>query len=202
MIKLLGKLPNTCYVAVSGGVDSMCAYYFICADKNRKVIPVFFNHLTETSKNALAWLQERLPNLIVEKIKYNILRNKEAYWREHRYNFLESLDAPVITAHHLNDCVETYLFSAFHGKPKLIPYSRNNIIRPFLLTPKEELIKYMTKHKYSWIEDETNKDVYHPRNRIRHNIIPEVLQINPGINSTIRKMIIDKYNREQEVINE
>jgi tRNA(Ile)-lysidine synthase TilS/MesJ len=175
----------------------MCAYYFLCANPQRKVTPVFFNHATETSKNALAWLQERLPNLIVGNIKYSIFRNKEAYWREHRYNFLDSLNAPVITAHHLNDCVETYLFSAFHGKPKLIPYTRNNIIRPFLLTPKEELIKYMVKHKYEWIEDETNQDLAHPRNRIRHNILPEVLQVNPGIQSTIKKMILAVYERKQ-----
>jgi tRNA(Ile)-lysidine synthetase-like protein len=193
MLKLLGKLPNPTYVAVSGGVDSMSVLHFLRTGMNgqRKVIPVFFDHGTETSAKALVFLTEHVRNFISQKIAATKSKDQswEEYWRDERYKFFHSLDAPVITAHHLDDQIETWLFGAIHGQPKLIPYRNGNVIRPFLLTTKSDFIEYAETKFVSWIEDDTNMEYAHARNRIRHEIVPEALLINPGLHKVIAKRV-------------
>ena len=113
----------------------------------------------------------------------------EEYWRVERYKFFHSLSAPVITAHHLDDQIETWLMGAIHGQPKLIPYRNRNVIRPFLLTTKSDFIEYAETKFVSWVEDDTNMNYAHARNRVRHEIIPEVMEINPGIHKVIAKKV-------------
>ena len=200
MLHILGKLPYDCVLAASGGIDSMFAYHFLCCNKKRKVHIAFFDHGTETSRLAKDWLLDRYKNVTIGVINKNKIptSNKENIWRTERYKFLDSFNVPVITAHHLDDCVETYLFSAFNGAPKVIQYRRDNIIRPFLLISKKEIRDYCAYHNISWIEDETNTDVSYARNRIRHNIIPEVLKINPGIHKVVKKFVNKQYLRDTE----
>ncbi len=114
----------------------------------------------------------------------------EGFWREKRYEFLHGFDKPVITAHHLDDCVETWLFSAIHGNPKTIAYNYANVIRPFLLYKKEFMTAWCVKNNVKWIEDLTNFDTKYARNRIRHNIVPQALKINPGLHKVVARQVI------------
>ena len=77
--------------------------------------------------------------------------------------------------------------------PKLIPYKRNNIYRPFLPTERKAFVLYAQRKGLEWIEDPSNKDTNYMRNYTRHNIIPHALKINPGIRKTIRKKILETY---------
>ena len=123
-------------------------------------------------------------------------RSLEEFWRDERYAFFNSMRGDfTITCHHLDDVLETWLMSSFHGAPKLIPYKRNpNIYRPFLMTDRKSLVAYCEKNNIDWIEDPSNKACVHARNRVRHNIIPEVLKVNPGIRKVIRKKLVQMYN--------
>ena len=56
MIRVLGKLPTDCYIACSGGVDSMAALSFLTNNPQRKVEVLFFDHGTDTSKAAKYFL--------------------------------------------------------------------------------------------------------------------------------------------------
>lgn len=194
MIRLLGKIPNQIVVAFSGGVDSVAAASFLNCGK-RRVTLAFFNHGTKTSDEAenfcRAFSDKHCLPLVVGTVHRGRMSNEshEEYWRNIRYDFLSSFDKPVVTAHHLDDAVETWIFTSLHGIPRLIPYSRGIVIRPFLTTTKESLTLWCEKNGLSWIEDKTNGDVKFARNRIRHNIVPEALVINPGL----RKMISKKY---------
>jgi len=114
--------------------------------------------------------------------------SQEEYWREERYRFLFSLEGPVVTAHHLDDAVETWLFNSIHGKPRTIPYRNRNVIRPFLTTPKSELVSWCRRKDLRWTEDASNSDVAYMRNLIRHQIVPNALQVNPGLRTVVRKM--------------
>lgn len=195
MIKLLHKVPNKIGVAFSGGVDSTAAIDFL--SRKRDVTCLFFHHGTHTSDLAFNFVSKfcrdrNLPMYMgvisAEKDKY---LSPEEFWRIERYKFLESFSLPVVTAHTLDDSVETYVFSALHGTPKLIPYSRNNIIRPFLLTRKHDLVHWCKQRRISWLEDETNNDVKYMRNLIRHELMPNILRVNPGIHSTVKKLILN-----------
>lgn len=200
MIRFIGKLPVSCTVAFSGGVDSVVVTDFLLGGK-RDVQLAFFDHGTEHSRVAKAFAEEfalsrRLP-IHVTHIQNSRTPDLslEEYWRIERYRFLTLLSGPVITCHHLDDAVETWIFSALHGTPKLIPYARENVIRPFLVTPKSELQDWAERRELSWCEDESNKNVKHARNRIRHNIVPEALKVNPGLRTLIRKKYEVEYGR-------
>ena len=83
--------------------------------------------------------------------------------------------------------------SALHGEAKLIPYrnERYNIIRPFLITPKADIEDWAKRHKIKYVIDGSNMDVSLKRNLVRLEMMPLVLQVNPGI----EKVLAKKYNR-------
>lgn len=202
MIKLLKPVENKVYVAASGGCDSMAALSFLSNSPRRTVEVLYFNHSTEYS-NLAEEVVERFcadKNIKLYKGKLTETKDKrkspEEFWREQRYKFFNDFkDKPIITAHHLDDVIEWYLFSSFNGNPKLINYQRENIIRPFLLSEKKDLYEWCLKHNVPYLEDQSNKDTRYARNRIRHNIIPEVLKINPGIKKNIKKLLFQTNNQ-------
>lgn len=202
MIKITGKISNNAYLACSGGVDSMAVLDFLRSGK-KNVTVLYFNHGTEHSNWVQSGLQEYCNNNSIKMIVGHPYREKdkeeslEEYWRDIRYNFLHSFNEDVITAHHLDDVVETYLFSMMHGKQKLINYRKHNVIRPFLTTDKESFERWCENKNVPFWEDKSNKDVKFARNRIRHIIVPEVMKINPGIKKTVKKLIEQKAQLEK-----
>lgn len=200
MLHLLGQLPQRCYVAVSGGVDSMAVLDFLVSGK-KDVTVLYFNHKTEYGEECQKFLEKYTEKRDL-KFKYGTLRNvrkdskksQEEYWRIERYWFLDQFkDAPVITCHHLDDAMETWLFSSMNGEIKIIPHKRDNYLRPFLLNRKSELVKWAVRKNVPWIDDPSNKEVVHMRNKIRHEIMPRVLEINPGFGTVVKKKIIENF---------
>ena len=115
----------------------------------------------------------------------------ENHWRCLRYDFFDkaSDNLNVITCHHLDDAVETWLFSSMHGNARLIPERRGKYIRPFLQTRKDAFRKWCKQKDVVFLEDSSNNDVRYMRNLIRHKIIPQALKVNPGIHKTIAKKL-------------
>ena len=192
MLKFIGDLPRKCTIAFSGGIDSVVISDFLLNGK-RDVQLAFFHHGTVNSERAEDFVRkfadERRVPLRIGRINSEKSRglSPEEFWRNERYAFLDSLGGPVITGHHLGDAIETWIFTSLHGESKLIPYSRGNVIRPFLVTPKEEIRSWASRRNLTWIEDESNGDPRYMRNRIRMNIVPEALKVNPGLGTVIRK---------------
>ena len=196
MIKLLFSIPKDVIVAFSGGVDSVAVVDFLSRKHN--VSCAFFHHNTANSERAFKFVSKfcehkQLP-LFVGLLNDNKPKNQSAeeFWRNKRYEFLNSLNGTVITGHHLDDCVETYLFSALNGNPKVIPFKRNNVVRPFLTTKKNEFLDWCTRKNIEWCHDASNDDVKYNRNYIRHNLLPHALKVNPGLHSTVKKIIQQK----------
>jgi len=194
MIRLLGQLPNKLYLAFSGGVDSMAVLNFL--QQGRKDITlVYFNHGTAHGDDAERFARQIANEygleLIVGGAKGHLKKgeSKEAQWRNWRYELFHGLDGPVVMCHHLDDVIETWIFTALNGIPRTIPYSNGNVIRPFLLTKKQELVNWCNSNDIGWVQDLSNKDVSYARNRIRHNIVPECLVINPGLHRVIRRKV-------------
>jgi tRNA(Ile)-lysidine synthase len=92
----------------------------------------------------------------------------EATWRDMRYDFLDKSERAVVTAHHLDDAVEWWVFSSLHGEGKLIPRIRGNYLRPMLLTRKDQLIKFCDRSELPYHVDETNLLIDRPRVLIRN----------------------------------
>lgn len=193
MIKLLLPLPKNLTVAFSGGVDSVAVTDFLL--KKHNISCAFFHHNTENSEQAFKFVSKfcsdrniTLHTGVLNKTKPKEL-SMEEHWRNERYNFLENINCTVVTAHHLDDCVETYVWSSLHGKPKVIPTTRNNIIRPFLTTRKQQFESWCDRRNVPYVEDKSNQDTKYTRNYIRNILMPHVLQVNPGIHTVVKKII-------------
>tara|TARA_R110002074_G_scaffold62629_2_gene150274 strand:- start:178 stop:795 length:618 start_codon:yes stop_codon:yes gene_type:complete len=203
MIRIIGKIPQRVTVACSGGIDSMSIANFLLEGR-RKVHLAYFNHDTPHSRDAEQFVKKYAAKnrltLTVGRVRGT--RGKlslEEFWRNERYEFLTSLgDNYVITCHHLDDVVETWLFKCLHGNPGLIPYSREpNIFRPFLMTEKSAIVSYADRKGVDFIDDPSNRMTKNiMRNHIRHNVMPQVLKVNPGIRTTIRKKLIEVYQKD------
>ena len=201
MIRLLHQLPRNITVAFSGGVDSVVAVDFL--RRNHVITCAFFHHRTENSTKAHQFVTEfcekrNLP-LVVGILNKHQPKHKsmEEHWRDERYKFFDNFGT-VVTAHHLDDCIETYLFSAMHGTPKLIPSTRGNVIRPFLTTPKSEFYNWCLRKNLEFCYDTSNEDDKYMRNYVRKHIVPHAYKVNPGIDKVIKKMILDANKPRQK----
>jgi len=195
MLKLLFPLPKQVTVALSGGVDSVAITDFL--SRKHDVTCAFYHHGTENSERAGEFVskfctQRDLPLIVgmLNKEKDPKL-SWEEFWRNERYNFLSSLNGlgPVITGHHLDDCVETYLHSAITGTPKVIPSTRNNVVRPFLTTRKSEFVEWCNRKNIVWCQDLSNDDTSYTRNYIRKELMPHALKVNPGLHTMVKKIV-------------
>tara|TARA_Y100000034_G_scaffold117414_1_gene156821 strand:+ start:3870 stop:4466 length:597 start_codon:yes stop_codon:yes gene_type:complete len=193
MIRLACSVPRKVVLACSGGRDSMSVLEFLVRGR-REVTVAYFNHATPHGEDAEIFLREFCDRQKLSLVcGYYTNKNKtkkptESTWRTARYQFLSQFNDPVITAHHLDDVVEWWIFSSMRGNPNLIPIQREdvNVIRPFLLSRQRELHKKF--REYPHIEDPSNKETVHTRNFIRHEIVPKVLKINPGLHNTIKNL--------------
>ena len=191
MPKLACKIPKKVALACSGGADSMAALSFLLRGR-REVELLHYNHGTAAADEAENFLHEVANS---KGLKLNVGRSKnklkesEAAWREARYSFFSQSTLPIVMGHHLNDAVEWWIFSSLRGNPKLMPVSRKHgkvdILRPFMFFTKNELVQ----HNYlSNITDPSNINTDFSRNRIRSEIVPQALIVNPGLMKTIKNL--------------
>jgi len=114
--------------------------------------------------------------------------------RELRYAWFRSLLAEgkadaVATAHTLDDQAETVVHRVLRGAwteglggiHPVIACPRGVILRPFLQLRRAEIEAYLREMGQSWREDATNADTAFTRNRIRHELLPQLAEFNPRI---------------------
>lgn len=189
--KVLDALtPNSSYLlAVSGGIDSMCMLAVvtqISAKLNLKLEIAHINHrLRKTSANEAELVRREadkrgLPFHLLEAEQPPLKVNIEAWGRKIRYAFFKKvridrgLDS-TLTAHTLNDVVETLLIRLISNKELKTIMAKDEtrkVIRPLLEVKREEIVAYVKENKVPFIEDETNLDTRFLRNKIRHKLIP------------------------------
>jgi len=196
---------DTIIIGVSGGPDSV--YLLLQAlQYTKKIIIAHLDHQTrgkESKKDAefthsLA-KKNNLP-FEIKKIPKKTKGNTEEYFRNQRYAFFEAVRKKykakwILTAHHLNDNIETVLFNLAKGSSidglsgmEMVDPDRK-LLRPLLFTPKETILKYLEETKTPYKEDQTNKDTAYARNRVRHNVIPELKTINSSLEQTLAQNI-------------
>lgn len=190
---ITGHIPNSVYLACSGGMDSMVCLHFL-RRSGREVTCLYFHHGTEHADMARSFLEGFVgPKLVVGHIDKVPTkgRSKEDFWREERYKFLDGYaDRKVITCHHLDDQIETFLQGVVHGRlNRTIASSRGNYLRPFLRVPKQVIADYAKRHDVLYVDDPSNLDNRYTRNRIRNNIIPELLAVNPGLHKSMDNLL-------------
>lgn len=155
---------------------------------------IYINHRTEHAKHAQEFVFDYCTEHRITFRLYAIAASKpkekswEEHWRDERYRILGATGITIATGHNLNDVAETWLFSTIHGRPKIIPYRRDNVVRPLLLASRQEILAWNTRYNVPFVTDPSNSDIHHPRNRIRHCMFEQALHINPGYLSVVRRL--------------
>jgi tRNA(Ile)-lysidine synthase len=114
--------------------------------------------------------------------------------RELRYSWFQTLDAKyIVTAHHLNDNIETVLMNFLKGTGitglrGILP-KQGNIVRPLLFASKEDLKQFAQENNLKWVEDSSNAEDKYTRNFIRHKLIPLISEIYPQAESNLANNI-------------
>ena len=131
-----------------------------------------------------------------------------------RYDFFHTLIASghadsILTAHTLDDQAETVLMKLLRGAwteglsaihPVVVvnnPGQRpRKILRPFLQTRRADIESFLRAINQPWQEDATNADTAYTRNRIRHQLMPQLRDYNPSIDQTLANLA--ELAREEE----
>jgi tRNA(Ile)-lysidine synthase len=100
-------------------------------------------------------------------------------------------------AHHADDQAETLLLHLVRGSGvqglgamrwvTTVPgvAERVRLVRPLLAVRRQTLLAYARAHHLTWREDSTNREYRFLRNRVRHEVLPLLAQLNPNIVDTL-----------------
>ena len=209
---------KTYLLAVSGGVDSM-----VLADLFQvSGFDFHIAHINYHLRNEDSNLDQKLVSDFCEKHKiplhlYEVSKNDnqpensiQNWARELRYRFFreiqekENLDY-LVTAHHLNDQLETFIInlskaSGIRGLSG-IPQNENGIIRPLLGFSKDEIYDFAKENHIEFREDQSNQKTDYLRNKIRHHIVPELEKISSDFLNNFSKSI-NYINQAKDFINQ
>jgi tRNA(Ile)-lysidine synthase len=107
----------------------------------------------------------------------------EVVARRLRYGFLERARAQagathIAVGHTQDDQAETFLLKLARGAGGTglggVYPRRGRLVRPLLDVSRRQIEAFLRRRGQSWCEDETNRHLDNPRNRIRHVVIPEL----------------------------
>ena len=189
-------------LAVSGGVDSMvmldvfselkldfevthCNYHLRGEDSKRDAELV---HAVCDEKGITCHIKCFDTNKIIEEKGGSI----QEVARELRYTWFGELMPNfdhLVTAHHLNDNIETFFINLSRGSGLKglsgIPSRNKSTIRPFLKTSKQDFLAYAEEQDLEWREDESNSSNKYVRNVYRNQILPAIKETKPKFDSVM-----------------
>lgn len=116
--------------------------------------------------------------------------------RELRYNwFYELLETEnfdyILTAHHADDNLETFIINLSRGTGldglTGIPLQNDKIVRPLLIFSRQEIEDFANSNDIKWREDSSNTSDKYLRNKIRHDLVPILKELNTDFLSSFQK---------------
>lgn len=163
-------------VAVSGGVDSVVLLDMLSRAISEPLVVVHFDHgiREDSAEDALfvEQLAKRYGYAFETKREALGAHASEALARDRRYAFLREVsqkhNAPIVTAHHLDDLVETVAINIRRGTGwRGVAVFGSSVQRPLVDMTKQTLLQYANTNGLEWREDSTNAGDAYLRNKIR-----------------------------------
>lgn len=220
---LLDGVSNV-VVGVSGGADSVCLLYLLSKSLPQRGIGLSVVHVNHGIRVEAAEDQAYVRALCekwgipffsyeedVPKLAKEQGIGEEEAGRNLRYQCYakeaKKYEGTVVAlAHHMHDQVETVLFRMCRGtgvdglsgiRAKMQRNDGLTIIRPLLCVTRQEIEDFLGAEGILYQEDQSNQDTTYMRNQIRHNVIPELEQVNDKVVEHICKLaeLADKQNR-------
>ena len=208
--------PDTTIVlAVSGGVDSMVMLDLVRAHhRDDRIIVAHFDHSlrgadSDGDREFVANICKS-ENIAFEYEKLDIAAlateekmSIESSARKYRYEFLTRVAekyraAYILTAHHLDDRIETALFHLIRGT-KLggihalsectVLSAQCRVYRPLLRITKSAILEYAREKHIDYREDATNASTEYQRNYLRHEVLPLFEKVNPEYRRALSNLI-------------
>jgi tRNA(Ile)-lysidine synthase len=179
-------------VAVSGGRDSMVLLEAIARVAPSRVASVAtFDHGTGPAATQAAALVRDRARSLGFPVRSGVSRtpaSTEAEWRAQRIEFLAAvateLDARIVTAHTLDDHLETVLMRALRGAGArglagLLASSK--VSRPFVGLGRSTIAVCARSWAVPFVDDPTNLSRRHLRNRVRMDLLPALSRARPEL---------------------
>ena len=161
----------------------------LSARARRNIIVATFDHGTGKAAGRAAALVARSAarsGFLCVTGRASTIGTREEEWRRGRWQFLEQVAskrrANVVTAHTLDDQVETVFMRIMRDAgPRGLAglYADSEVVRPFLEISRATLASYAELHRVPFVQDPSNYDRKHLRNRIRLDILPSIVETNP-----------------------
>ena len=196
----------------SSGVDSIAVSHFFLKKFSKKldVSLLHFNHKLRSQNDKMEASFQAFASSLYASWQVQHLSckgNTEDACRKARLEHLTLYNnVTFITAHHLDDCAESYLLNCIRGKEGFLPIpfhtelvNSNCIVRPFLFNRKRDLIEYAERNRLLQyvVEDETNVQVRGSRrNLLRNEILPILEKEKVGLTTVVKKKMLERLNTQ------
>ena len=191
-------------LAISGGIDSVCLADLLI----RSGYNVEFAHCNFKLREKESDQDEIFVSDLANKNKipfhhisfdtnHYALSNKlsiQMAARELRYEWFEKVRREISAdyiaiAHNQNDNIETFFINLINGTGlkglRAIQNKNNFIVRPLMFASRNQIGEYVKSKSLNFREDSSNKSKKYQRNKVRHDLMPLLKQINPSIENTI-----------------
>jgi tRNA(Ile)-lysidine synthase len=127
--------------------------------------------------------------------------------RDLRYQWFDQLRQQysydvIALAHHQNDTIETILLNLTRGTGiaglhGILP-KNGCLVRPLLFLNRDEIHRTIEQHRLPYCEDTSNSSVKYARNKLRHEVIPKLKELNPALESTFENNL--RHFRDLETL--
>ncbi|WP_299161208.1 tRNA lysidine(34) synthetase TilS [uncultured Tenacibaculum sp.] len=207
-------------VAISGGVDSIVLTHLLHQlNFNISLAHCNFQLRKQESNLDESFVKNLGKELSIET--YTVQFKTALYAKEHklstqlaarnlRYDWFNQLAKKhnfdyILTGHHLDDNLETFIINLTRGTGLEgltgIPVKNSNVIRPLLAFSREEIKNYALNSSIKWREDASNSETKYVRNKIRHQIIPVLKELNPKLLNSFLKTS-EFLKQSQQIVND
>jgi tRNA(Ile)-lysidine synthase len=223
VIKL--EINSKILLAVSGGADSVLMLHLFW----KAGYDCGIAHCNFKLRDSDSDLDEELVTKLAGKYQFPLFKTSfdtanyaqdkgisiEMAARDLRYTWFEEVRKAnsyqyIATAHHQDDVIETFFINLLRGTGirglSGIGYTNGAIVRPMLFTNRESVMKTIEKEELEYRHDLSNFETNIIRNKLRHNIIPILDEINASSRANILRTIENLkdagflMNREMERI--
>lgn len=195
-------------LAVSGGKDSvLMAHLFKLAGYQFGIAHCNFGLRADESQRDESFVRILAATLDVPlhvthfKTKDYAAANKistQMAARTLRYDWFEEVSLShnyevIALAQHQDDVMETVLLNLTRGTGiaglhGILP-KRGKLIRPMLFLTREEIDQLIESNNFGYVEDSSNLSDDYARNKIRHHVVPQLKEINPGLGQTFQQNV-------------
>ena len=191
-------------VAVSGGPDSVVLLDSLHREGFSVVVAHCNFHLRGEASDADAIFVRSLADKYqvaycqvdfdTEKVAEERKVSIEMAARDLRYEWFEQMADEyncdlIAVAHNADDVVETFFLNLTRGTGLQglsgMAELRGRIVRPLLQVSREQIMEYIAENELEYRIDATNLETVYTRNKIRHNVVSQLMEINPSFLETM-----------------